>query len=60
MALWNEKPTQAPTGRKEPLTPVPSGADHAAAARETLSLAVPTQPLSADKPADACTLLTMG
>jgi hypothetical protein len=41
-------------------TPVPSGADHAAAARETLSLAVPAQPLSADKPADACTLLTMG
>jgi cytoskeletal protein CcmA (bactofilin family) len=26
MALWNEKPTPAPTGRKEPLTPVPSGA----------------------------------
>src|ERR1700723_1232429 len=26
MALWNEKPTPAPTGRKEPLTPVPAGA----------------------------------
>ncbi len=27
MALWNEKPTPAaPTGRKEPLTPVPTGA----------------------------------
>ena len=28
MALWNEKPTPAapPAGRKEPLTPVPSGA----------------------------------
>ncbi len=28
MALWNEKPTSgpAPTGRKEPLTPVPGGA----------------------------------
>jgi cytoskeletal protein CcmA (bactofilin family) len=28
MALWNEKPTTgpAPTGRKEPLTPVPAGA----------------------------------
>jgi cytoskeletal protein CcmA (bactofilin family) len=26
MALWNEKPTPAPTGRKEPLTPVPIGA----------------------------------
>jgi cytoskeletal protein CcmA (bactofilin family) len=26
MALWNEKPTPAPTpGRKEPLTPVPAG-----------------------------------
>jgi cytoskeletal protein CcmA (bactofilin family) len=27
MALWNEKPTPAPTGRKEPLTPVPTGAN---------------------------------
>ena len=29
MALWNEKPTPtpAPTGRKEPLTPVPGGAN---------------------------------
>jgi cytoskeletal protein CcmA (bactofilin family) len=26
MALWNEKPQVAPTGRKEPLTPVPTGA----------------------------------
>jgi len=26
MALWNEKPTAAPTGRKEPLTPMPAGA----------------------------------
>jgi cytoskeletal protein CcmA (bactofilin family) len=25
MALWNEKPTAAPTARKEPLTPVPTG-----------------------------------
>ena len=25
MALWNEKPTPAPPGRKEPLTPVPTG-----------------------------------
>jgi cytoskeletal protein CcmA (bactofilin family) len=25
MALWNEKPTPAPTGRKEPLTPTPGG-----------------------------------
>jgi cytoskeletal protein CcmA (bactofilin family) len=32
MALWNEKPTSAPapTGRKEPLTPVPGGASTAA------------------------------
>ncbi len=26
MALWNEKPTPAPAGRKEPLTPTPGGA----------------------------------
>jgi cytoskeletal protein CcmA (bactofilin family) len=32
MALWNEKPTPAPTGRKEPLTPVPTGASPPAAA----------------------------
>jgi cytoskeletal protein CcmA (bactofilin family) len=35
MALWNEKPTPAappPTGRKEPLTPVPGGASPQAAA----------------------------
>jgi cytoskeletal protein CcmA (bactofilin family) len=32
MALWNEKPTPAPTGRKEPLTPVPSGASPTPAA----------------------------
>jgi cytoskeletal protein CcmA (bactofilin family) len=34
MALWNEKPTPtpAPTGRKEPLTPVPGGASTAAPA----------------------------
>jgi cytoskeletal protein CcmA (bactofilin family) len=25
MALWNEKPTPVPTGRKEPLTPAPAG-----------------------------------
>jgi cytoskeletal protein CcmA (bactofilin family) len=25
MALWNEKPSPAPTARKEPLTPVPGG-----------------------------------
>jgi cytoskeletal protein CcmA (bactofilin family) len=25
MALWNEKPTPAPAGRKEPLTPTPGG-----------------------------------
>jgi cytoskeletal protein CcmA (bactofilin family) len=25
MALWNEKPTPAPTARKEPLTPAPGG-----------------------------------
>ncbi len=34
MALWNEKPTPGPvpTGRKEPLTPVPGGAAPAAPA----------------------------
>jgi cytoskeletal protein CcmA (bactofilin family) len=36
MALWNEKPTSAaapaPAGRKEPLTPVPSGAGPQSAA----------------------------
>jgi len=34
MALWNEKPTPtpAPTGRKEPLTPVPGGASPSAPA----------------------------
>jgi cytoskeletal protein CcmA (bactofilin family) len=32
MALWNEKPTPAPTGRKEPLTPVPAGTAPPAAA----------------------------
>ncbi len=34
MALWNEKPTPspAPTGRKEPLTPVPGGAPPSAPA----------------------------
>jgi len=34
MALWNEKPTPtpAPTGRKEPLTPVPGGVNTAAPA----------------------------
>ena len=25
MALWNEKPTPAPAGRKDPLTPTPAG-----------------------------------
>ena len=25
MALWNEKPTPAPAGRKEPMTPAPGG-----------------------------------
>jgi hypothetical protein len=43
-------------------TLLPSGTDHATAARDTLSPAVPApaQPLPADKQADACTLLTVG
>ena len=50
-------------GRSIPqeMTLLPAGAHPAAAAMNTLSLAVPApaQPLSADRQADACTLLTI-
>ena len=49
MALWNEKPTPgpAPTGRKEPLTPVPGGAPPAAPA-PVVERPAPSERVSAD------------
>jgi cytoskeletal protein CcmA (bactofilin family) len=50
MALWNEKttPTPAPTGRKEPLTPVPGGANTAAPAPAPVDRPPPADRISND------------